>query len=181
MKITDIKAYVVNPRNRNYVFVKVETDEGLYGVGEAYSVGPDLATYEAIRYFKDWLIGVDPMRIEYIWQLLYNYTRFPGGSVINSAISGIDLALWDLKGKALGVPVYSLLGGPTRDKIWVYAGCTKGETAETCVDEIRSLKEEYGYSAIKIFQHFAGDMPVDASRKALSSKFEAARDARCGR
>jgi galactonate dehydratase len=64
MKITDIKTYVVNPERRNYVYVKVETDEGIHGVGEAYSCGPDLATAECILYFKDWLIGKDPTRPE---------------------------------------------------------------------------------------------------------------------
>jgi galactonate dehydratase len=111
MKITDVKTYCVSPVSRNYVYVKIETDEGLYGVGEAYSCGPDLATVKTIEYFKDWLIGQDPTRIEYIWTMLYNYSRFPGGCIVDSAISGIDLALWDIAGKGANLPVSSCLAG----------------------------------------------------------------------
>ena len=112
MKITDVKTYVVSPGKRNYIYVRIDTDEGIHGIGEAYSVGPDLATAEAIKYFADWLIGKDPTRPEYIWTMLFNYSRYPGGSILNSAISGIDFALWDITAKSLGVPVYKLFGGP---------------------------------------------------------------------
>ena len=141
MKITDVKTYCVSPVNRNYVYVKIETDEGLYGVGEAYSCGPDLATVKTIEYFKDWLIGQDPTRIEYIWTMLYNYSRFPGGCIVDSAISGIDLALWDIAGKVANLPVYKLLGGQTRDKIWCYTGSGRGETDEACVEATQRLVE----------------------------------------
>ena len=175
MKITDIKVYVVNPLNRNYIFVKVETNEGIYGVGEAYSCGPDLATAKCIEYFKEWLIGEDPTKIEYIWRMLYNYSRFPGGCLLNSAVSGIELALWDILGKVCGVPVYKLFGGPTRDKVWCYSGSAKGKTIEESVENAQLIIEKYGYSALKIFQHFAGDMPVGESRKMLAARFEAFR------
>ncbi len=171
MKITDVKTYCVSPVSRNYVYVKIETDEGLYGVGEAYSCGPDLATVKTIEYFKDWLIGQDPTRIEYIWTMLYNYSRFPGGCIVDSAISGIDLALWDIAGKVANLPVYKLLGGQTRDKIWCYTGSGRGETNEACVEATQRLVEKYGYNALKVAQHFAGDMPVGESRRALSSRF----------
>lgn len=177
MKITDIKTYVVNPFHRNYIYVKVETDEGLYGVGEAYSCGPDLATYECIQYFKDWLIGQDPTRPEYLWQMLYNYTRFPGGSVVNSAISGIDLALWDIMGKAANMPVYKLLGGKTRDKVWCYTGSGRGATPQEAVEKTQALIEKYGYTALKLFQPFAGDMAVGAACKGMANTFDAFRKA----
>ena len=117
MKITKIETFVVNPGNRNFLFVKVHTDEGIHGIGEAYSCGPDDGTERVIHDFEDWLIGRDPQEVERLWQLMYNGSRFPGGSILNSAISGIEHALWDIKGKALGVPVYQLLGGRCRDRI----------------------------------------------------------------
>ena len=179
MKITDVKTWCVQPEGfrRDFVFVKIETDEGLYGIGEAYSCGPDLATVEAIRYFRDWLIGEDPSRIEYLWTKLYNYSRFPGGCIVDSAISGIDLALWDLAGKAADLPVYKLIGGASRDRIWCYTGSARGKTDEECVSMTQELIDRYGYTALKIFQPFSGDMPVGRTRKALESKFEAFRKA----
>ena len=177
MKITDIKTWCVSPVRRNYVYVKVETDEGLYGIGEAYSCGPDLATVKTIEYFKDWLIGQDPLRIEYIWSMLYNYSRFPGGAIVDSAISGIDLALWDIAGKAANMPVWQLLGGKSRDKVWAYTGSGRGATTEEAVEKTQELIEKYGYTALKLFQHFSGDMPVDESRKKLADQYAAFRKA----
>lgn len=171
MKITDVKTYCVSPIHRNYVYVKIETDEGVYGVGEAYSCGPDLATVKTIEYFKDWLVGEDPSRIEYLWSKMYHYSRFPGGCIVDSAISGIDLALWDIAGKVANLPVYKLLGGASRDKIWCYTGSGRGKTDEESVELTQKLIDKYGYTAMKLFQHFAGDMPVGESRKALASKY----------
>ncbi|MBN1399635.1 MAG: hypothetical protein JXA74_02290, partial [Anaerolineae bacterium] len=148
MKITGIDTYLVSTGRRNLCFVKVKTDEGLYGVGEAYSVGPDLATANTIDYFQEWIVGMDPMDIEGIWQKIYIGSRFPGGSVVNSALSGIDQALWDLKGRALNTPVYQLLGGKCRERVQVYqnpGGRTPEETAENAL----RLKEQYGFTAIK--------------------------------
>jgi galactonate dehydratase len=174
MKITDIKVFVTNPGNRNFVYVKIYTDEGITGIGEAYSVGPDLSTAKAIEYFKDWLVGEDPTRVEYLWTKLYNYTRFPGGSIINSAISGIDFALWDITAKYHNVPVYKMFGGPTRDKVWVY-GKPKGKCHEDLVDCALMEKERYGFTAIKTFLPFMeGSGP---SMKQLEQNFGALRGA----
>jgi galactonate dehydratase len=141
MKITDILTYPVH-LGGNHVFVKVLTDEHLYGIGEAYRVGPDVAVDQVVHYFKDWLIGQDPTRIEHLWRLMYNGSRFPGGSIVNAAISGIEIALWDLKGKAYGVPVYQLLGGRCRDRIRVYQGA--GES------NAREVVKNRGFTAIKV-------------------------------
>ena len=174
MKITDVKVFVTSPEKRNYVYVKIYTDEGITGIGEAYSVGPDLATAKAIEYFRDWIIGEDPTRVEYLWTKLYNYTRFPGGSIINSAISGIDFALWDITAKSHNVPVYKMFGGPTRDKVWVY-GKPRGKTHETLVECALSEKEESGFTAIKTFLPFMeGSGP---SMKLLERNFSALRNA----
>ena len=148
MKIVGIDTYVVELGWRNLCFVKVRTDEGIAGIGEAYSVGPDQATAEVIHYFEDWLIGLDPLDIEGLWQRLYIGSRFPGGSVVNSALSGIDQALWDIKGKALNAPVYQLLGGKCRDRIRVYqnpGGASPQEIAENAL----RLKGCYGFTAFK--------------------------------
>jgi galactonate dehydratase len=148
MQITGITTYLVDVGSRNLCFVEVRTDEGITGVGEAYSAGPDRATAEVVDYFAEWLIGLDPRDIEGIWQRLYVGSRFPGGSVVYSALSGIDHALWDIKGKLLDAPVYQLLGGKCRERIRVYqnpGGATPQETADTAL----RLRDEYGFTAIK--------------------------------
>jgi galactonate dehydratase len=158
VKITSIETFLVHPGRRNYVFVKVHTDEGLYGVGEAYSAGPDDATAAVIADFESWLLGRDPLDIEFLWQLMYNATRFPGGVVTNAAISGIEHALWDIKGKAVGAPVYQLLGGKCRDKIRVYQN-PGGGTPEEMAERATALIERYGYTALKI-----GPLPPGSER-----------------
>ncbi len=149
MKITKIDAHLVNMGSRNVPFVKVHTDEGIYGVGEAYSVGPDKATVEVIKDFEGWLIGRDPRDIEALWHLMYAGSRFPGGAITNAAISGIEHALWDILGKSVGLPVYRLLGGKCRDKIRVYQG-VGGRTAEETAENAARLVEKYGYTALKL-------------------------------
>ena len=116
MKITDVKLRFA----KHYLFVQVYTDAGIVGLGEAGNWGYLQATAAAIEKFADYLIGKDPFRIEDFNQNFLRSVYFRG-SVIMSAISAIDIALWDIKGKALGVPVYELLGGKTRDKVRVYA------------------------------------------------------------
>jgi galactonate dehydratase len=174
VKITDVKTYVTNPGRRNYVYVKILTDEGIHGIGEAYSIGPDLATVKTIEYFKDWLIGEDPTRVEYLWNKLYNYSRFPGGSILYSAMSGIDFALWDITAKSMNVPVYKLFGGPTREKVWVY-GKPRGKDHDEMVDIAVAEREKYGFTAIKTFLPFLeGTSP---SAKQLEKNFGALRSA----
>ena len=147
MKIIDILTFPVN-LGGNHLFVKVLTDEHLYGIGEAYRVGPDEAVDQIIHYFKDWLIGEDPTRIEHLWRIMYNGSRFPGGSMVNAAISGIEIALWDLKGKAYGVPVYQLLGGRCRDRIRVYRAAGGGNTPREIEESVRQAVQE-GFTAFK--------------------------------
>jgi galactonate dehydratase len=148
MKIIDILTFPVNLAG-NHVFVKVLTDEHMYGIGEAYRVGPDEAVDQIIHYFKHWLIGEDPTRIEHLYRIMYNGSRFPGGSMVNAAISGIEIALWDLKGKAYGVPVYQLLGGRCRDRIRVYRAAGGGRTPKEIEDSLRQAVHVEKYTAIK--------------------------------
>ena len=118
MKITALKTFIA-PTTGNF-FVKVETDEGIYGLGEAGVIRRGTAIAEVIRSFSPDVIGQDPFRIEHLWQVMFRGGFFPGGVVQSSAVSAVDIALWDIKGKALGVPVYELLGGRTRDKVACY-------------------------------------------------------------
>jgi galactonate dehydratase len=115
MKITDIKTYPTWVGMRNQLVIKIETDEGLYGWGESGLSGREQAVVGALRHYRELLIGQDPMNIGYIWQLLYRSQYFEGGRVLTAAQSAIDIALHDIKGKALGVPIYQLLGGKQRD------------------------------------------------------------------
>jgi len=176
MKITNIRTFIVNPGGRNLVFVKVCTDEGVYGIGEAYSVGPDDATVATINYFADWIKGFDPMDIEFLWARMYNGSRFPGGSIINSAISGIEHALWDITGKALGVPVYRLIGGKCRDRIRVYQSAGGG-TPEALAENALKIIEKYGYTAVKIGPHPPGSdsMPYNEVLNHAAARMEAVR------
>ena len=149
MKITAVTPVPVSSGTpfgaRNYMFVKVETDEGITGWGEATS-GP-LAVATMVEEFGQQLIGKDPGRIEQHWQTLYHHFHVRGGVVQMSAISGIEIALWDIKGKALGAPVYELLGGPMRDRIWCY-GRWDGATPEAAVERALSFTEQ-GITALK--------------------------------
>lgn len=178
MKITKIETFLAHPDHRNLVFVKVHTDEGIHGIGEAYSVGPDDATVLAIHHFEEWLVGQDPGRIEHLWALMYQGIRFPGGSVVNSAISGIEHALWDIAGKRLGVPVYQLLGGHCRDRIRVYQS-PGGRTPEELGENAVKLIERYGYTAVKIGPHPPGAdaMPGNAALRGTVARMEAVRKA----
>ncbi len=121
MRITALGAKVVNAGRRNWIFVRIETDQaGLIGWGEASLEVKTRGVLGAIEDFAPLVIGEDPRRIEHLWQILYRQQFFRPGAVEMSAISGIDQALWDIKGKDLGVPVWQLLGGRVRDRVRFY-------------------------------------------------------------
>ena len=147
MKITDIKAYPVWVGHRNQFVVKVETDEGIYGLGEGGLSGRELAVKGAVEHYREWLIGRDPMRIGALWQEMYRSQYFEGGRVLTAAISAIDIALHDITGKALGVPVYQLLGGKHRDFVPCFASCG-GATLEELVGKVKMLLER-GWECIR--------------------------------
>ena len=178
MKITGVKSYLKWTGNRNWVFVRIDTDEGVYGIGEGFSLGPDKAAAEVIDYFGEWLIGMDPMDTEKIQKKLLYCSRFPAGSLMFCAISAIDIALWDIKGKALGQPIYKLLGGATRDKVWCYCHAF-GKTTEESIESLISKKEKYGYVAAKGSPRSAhpGSRPYGAGLKAYVQFYQAVRDA----
>ena len=132
MKITAVRGIPVESN----LIVKVETDEGLYGIGEAGMAPQIPATMKVLEYYQEWLVGRDPGDIELIWQELFRHTRRKEGIVLVSAISGIDVALWDIKGKACGLPVWSLLGGRARQRVQLYAH-VQGSTLEATVERAR--------------------------------------------
>lgn len=117
MKITALKTWCVPPR---WCFLKIETDAGLVGWGEPVLEGKAKTVEACVHELSELVIGKDPRRIEDIWQMLYRGGFYRGGPILMSAIAGIDQALWDIKGKALGVPVHELLGGAVRDKMRMY-------------------------------------------------------------
>lgn len=120
MKITDIKTFAVDCFRTNWVFVKVYTDEGIDGVGEATLEYKEKALIGAVEHIKEYLVGKDPRNIEDHWHKIYRDAYWRGGAVLMSALSAVECALWDILGKSLGVPVYQLLGGRANDKVRIY-------------------------------------------------------------
>jgi galactonate dehydratase len=145
MKITQIELFTVPPR---WLFVKVSTDEGISGWGEPIVEGHASTVAAAVREMEYVLIGADPDRIEDLWQVLYRARFYRGGPVMMSAIAGINQALWDIKGKRLGLPIYRLLGGPVREKVRVYAWV--GGDRPSDVGTSAKEKQDLGFTAMKM-------------------------------
>ncbi|CAB3776743.1 galactonate dehydratase [Pararobbsia alpina] len=135
MKITKLTTYRLPPR---WMFLKIETDEGIVGWGEPVIEGRARTVETAVVEMGESLIGQDPSRINDIWQTLYRSNFYRGGPILMSAIAGIDQALWDIKGKALGVPVYQLLGGLVRDKMKTYSW-VGGDRPSDIVEQMKKL------------------------------------------
>jgi len=140
-----MELFKVPPR---WLFLKITTESGLVGWGEPIVEGKADTVATAVEEMKDYLIGKNAGHIEDIWQMLYRGAFYRGGPILTSAISGIEQALWDIKGKALGVPVYELLGGPVRDKIKVYSWIGGDRPANVAEEAAKKLEE--GYTAIKM-------------------------------
>lgn len=119
-RVSKVSCYATFGGVRNWIFVRVETDDGLYGWGEASTEQWDETILAAVRAMGDRLLGQDPVATEYNWQRLSRHAFWRGGVILQSALSGIDQALWDIRGKTFGAPVYRLLGGPTRDWVRTY-------------------------------------------------------------
>ena len=137
MKVTQIKSYsVADSEGRPYFIVKVETDAGIYGLGEAGIRFWGSAIAKAIQHLSEIVVGEDPFSTERLWQHMFRGGFFPADKVYCCAISAIDIALWDIKGKAVGMPVYKLLGGPVRDKVVCYPH-TQGSTTAALVDNCK--------------------------------------------
>jgi galactonate dehydratase len=141
MKITAVRGYPVKVGIRNQFIVTVETDEGITGVGEGGISGREAAMQGMLEHFSRFLIGEDPRRIEHLWQTMYRGAYFEGGKINAATLSAVDIALWDILGKWLGVPVYQLLGGATRERVQCFAtpGVLNGPE---CVEQARKLADE---------------------------------------
>jgi galactonate dehydratase len=159
MKIREIKTLLAFGGRQTWVFVLVETDAGITGIGEASLEGKELAVQAAVNELARFLIGRDPTRIEQNWQIMYRHGFWRGGVVLNTALSGIEQALWDILGKELGVPVYRLLGGAARDRVQLYTHCG-GHTPDELARNAQDLVAK-GWRALKIgslgFESFANE------------------------
>ncbi len=141
MRIVEVKAIRAN----RYCYAKIVTDEGIYGIGESGSFGALDASAQQIRQFGEYLIGKDPLQIEHHWQIMFRGSFFRGAATMG-ALSAIDIALWDIKGKCFGVPIYQLMGGKCRDKVRVY-GHVFAKTDEELIENCKRRKEE-GFTAV---------------------------------
>src|SRR3954453_4182755 len=145
MKISELRTYLVPPR---WLFLRVDTDEGITGWGEPIVEGRAETVQTAVAEIGEALVGEDPLRIEDHWQRMTKGGFYRGGPVLSSAVAGIDQALWDIAGKAYGVPVYQLLGGPVRDRVRMYTwigGDEPGEVADQAAQQIAA-----GFTAVKM-------------------------------
>jgi galactonate dehydratase len=148
MKISAIKTYPIWVGDRNQLILKVETDEGLFGWGESGLSSRELAVVGAVRHFEQFLIGRDPMLPGPLWQQMYRSQYFEGGRVLTAAMSAIDIALHDIRGKALGVPVHQLLGGKHRESVPTF-GCVRSDTIEG-LNEAASAAREAGWDCLRL-------------------------------
>ncbi|MGH2560329.1 MAG: mandelate racemase/muconate lactonizing enzyme family protein [Thermomicrobiales bacterium] len=178
MQITNVETYPVWGGHRNFLFVVVDTDEGISGVGESGLTGRELAVAGVVEHFKPLLIGQDPARIEHLWQLLSRGGFFPAEGAVAAALSAVDIALWDIKGKALGVPIYDLLGGRVRDRVVCYPhNVGHALEVESLVESCLATKEA-GWKFVRWGLPQDGDVlePAAAVRAAIR-QFEAVREA----
>jgi galactonate dehydratase len=153
IRITRLETLLVKPR---WLFLKVHTDEGIVGLGEPITEGRALTCATAVKEIEPYLVGKDARRVAHHWQAIYRHAFYRGGPILTSALSGIDQALWDIKGKALGVPVYELFGGPTRDRVRVYAH------ART-IDAVKQQKAQ-GFTAFKTGPYLSRRSAKDGGR-----------------
>ncbi len=146
MEITEVRVILTCP-TRNYVFVKILTDTDIYGIGEGTLNGNEPAVAQAIEHAGYLLIGHDPMRTQDLWQFLYNQTYWRAGPVQMAALAAIDIALWDIKGKVAGLPVYELLGGRSRDGVLTYSHAG-GSSPEAVLADVQRIRDN-GFLAIR--------------------------------
>jgi galactonate dehydratase len=170
MKIRDIKSFPVWVGSKNQLLVKVETDEGVYGWGESGLSTRELAVAGAVKHYREFLIGKDAWNIGALWQEMYRSQYFEGGRVLTAAISAIDIALHDIKAKALGVPVYQLLGGRQRNYVPCFMTTSKPAEGDV-VAPVRKLLDE-GWTAIRTVPVMPAHMPTKEGEKADPRLFE---------
>ena len=178
MKITGIRTVIVHAEMRNWIFVRVDTDQaGLYGWGEATLEWKTRAVDGAVSDLAPLVIGRDPRDIEKNVRIMKKHSFWRLGAIGMSAVSGIEIALWDIFGKSLGVPVWRLLGGQVRDKVWVYTHLGLGdmravyetESAEQLTERAHEVLER-GYRAMKVviipYTHYSALLPAGGQDRA---------------
>ena len=171
MKVTDIKTFTVDCFRTNWIFVKVYTDEGINGVGEATLEYKEKALIGAIEHIKDYLVGKNPLEIEKHWHTIYRDAYWRGGAVLMSALSAVDTALWDILGKSLNVPVYQLLGGKANEKVRIYVnGWFAGAKTPREFAEKAKIAVKRGVTAMK-WDPF-GKSYLEISNKDLNTALE---------
>ena len=179
MKVTDIKCFPVDCFRTNWVFVKIYTDEGITGVGEATLEYKEKALLGAVEHIKEYLVGKDPLTIERHYHDIYRDAYWRGGAVLMSALSAVEMALWDILGKSLNVPVYQLLGGKYHDKVRIYVnGWFSGAKTPEQFAEKAKIAVQRGVTAMK-WDPF-GKAYLELSSKELDTALEcvgAVRDA----
>jgi len=175
--ITGVRTVAVGAGWRNYVYVLIDTDRGVTGLGEASLGGQTRAVLGMIEDLKPLLIGADPFRIEHLWQQAYRHAFWHGGVTFLSALSGIEVALWDIKGQALGIPIWRMMGGLVRDRIRAYANGPRGETPDELARSAVDLVAR-GFTALKFTPFDA--TPILAGQRSIDTaiaKVRAVRDA----
>ncbi|ANH67742.1 galactonate dehydratase [Mitsuaria sp. 7] len=145
MRITKLTTYRVPPR---WMFLKIDTDEGVVGWGEPVIEGRARTVEAAVHELSEYVVGQDPSRINDLWQVMYRAGFYRGGAILMSALAGIDQALWDIKGKVLGQPVHELLGGLVRDRMKVYSW-VGGDRPADVINDIRRMREG-GFDTFKM-------------------------------
>lgn len=176
-KIAGVRSVTVGAGWRNSIFVLIDTDDGLTGLGEASLGGQTNAVLGAIKDLEPLLLGADTTRIEHLWQQAYRHAFWHGGPTFLSALAGVEVALWDIQGQALGVPIHRLLGGPARERIRAYANGPRGDTPEEMAASAVELVAR-GYTALKMAPWEA--MPILAGRGRIEAgvaKVRAVREA----
>lgn len=170
LKITKLETFLVKPR---WLFLKMHTNAGLIGLGEPILEGRAKTCAEAVAEFEPYLIGQDPRRVAHHWQAIYRHGFYRGGPLLTSALSGVEQAMWDIAGQSYGLPIYQLLGGPTRDRVRLYKG---GAHPDTIQDDVRR-----GFTAFKVGISGTRRSPRIVENKAFVDKvaenFKALREA----
>src|SRR5687767_10553570 len=163
LRITKLETMLVQPR---WLFLKIHTDEGVVGLGEPLVEGRAKTCATAVQEVAPYLVGKDPRHVVHHWQAIYRHAFYRGGPVLTSVLSGIEQALWDIKGKLLGVPIYELLGGPTRDRVRVYAHVRND------VDLLKRRKAE-GFTAFKTGVLNGTELGIVGSPQEIDTSIEA--------